>query len=252
MPRSVTRPKPRLLKVALEARLKPLLRRFPLLHPVASAIQGFPDWTTSHSHVRLIDKKAHCSLVLTNHEVRYIQDSGRAEIEETKGSQLSKKLLLDLEGRTLQRMGYRRWYLLELQMSFREAVDLFQSRYYAPPDPISGIGHQLDDVLYRVDSTDPDGWRWHVTFAPVPRTQAFELLAYDFNDHWDEGSTAAREMSQQLPEVGLFQDLDCYRQDTDISTDLWEDFVARSREKMHTVSTALFDSYFGRQPNGGL
>jgi hypothetical protein len=237
--------KRRLLKVALEARMKPELRRFALLHPVAAAIEGYPDWSTSFHQVRLIDRAAHCSLFMSSHEIRHLQDSGERKTERAKVSILSHGLLEKLAVSRLLRMGHRRWYLAELQMSFEEAVDIFRSRYYSENDAVSSLGHRIDDVLYRVDSTDGEGWQWHITFAPVLRAQALELLNYDFDNHWEEdaGTLAARNVRDGLPEVGLHLDLDCYRQGTELPIYDWEEFVARSRDKAEEISAALYASF---------
>jgi hypothetical protein len=135
--------------------------------------------------------------------------------------------------------------MVRLNMSFQEAVDLFHLRYYPQEDPVRALRHQIEDVLYRVHTMDEEGWRWHINYAPTPRSQSAELLEYDFDAHWrsQDARSARDRISDTLPEVGLFLDLDCYRDDTDMGVMDWEDFVVRSQEKIEHVSQALFESF---------
>src|SRR4051812_28411083 len=82
MPRKPSVPKARLLKIAAEARMKPELRRFALLHEAAAKVQGYADWATSFNHVRLLDRVNHCSISITTQEVRYIRDGGSEGVAE--------------------------------------------------------------------------------------------------------------------------------------------------------------------------
>jgi hypothetical protein len=249
MPKRVSLPKPRLMRVALEARMKPDLRRFSRLHEAAASRQGYPDWESSSHQVRVIDRVAHRSITITNHDLRFIQDGDAEPAERDRSSPLPLELFHSLQTSTLERMGHRRWYLLPLEMSFHEAVALFHLRYYPQEDPMSALGHDIDDVLYRVDTSDPDGCRWHITFAPVPRSQAAAALEYDYEAHWqpNEAPNARIRTLSQIPEVALYLDLDCYRQSADMPLAEWEEFVERSNLTMTAVSTALFGSFVGEE-----
>jgi hypothetical protein len=251
MPKAIKIPKARLLKIALEARMKPELQRFALLHRVAAEVSGYPDWHAGFSHVRLINTTAHCSVLIGSHELRYVQDSGDRTIEQARSSALSERLFRTLQISGFSRMGYRRWYLLPLEMEFREAVDLFYLRYYPEADPIRGLGHRVRDLLYRVDTTDEGGWHWHITFAPIPRSQTMGLINYDFDAHWPgpETSLARGQIYEGLPEVALYQDLDCYRSEPEMSLAEWQEFAVRSREKMDQVSQSLYATFFGQEPS---
>jgi hypothetical protein len=245
MAKSPQLPKGRLMKVALEARMKPDLRRLALLHQAAARFDAYPDWQASFSQVRMLNKKDHRSLLVASNEVRYVQDSGDELGEPGWENLVPETILRSLEVSVLQRMGHRRWYVLPLEMSFQEAVDLFHLRYYTIEDPARALGHQIRDVLYRVDTSDKDGWAWHITFAPTPRAQTLEQLNYDFDVHWplEEARIAMTEVQERMPEVGLYVDLDCYRDTTDIVVEDWDTFVRQSSEKMESVSKSLFASF---------
>jgi hypothetical protein len=236
------------MKVALEARMKPDLHRFSMLHQAAADVKGYPDWQTGFNRVRLLDRKVHRGITITSHEIIYIQDSGEEPTAKALTPQAG-ELFQRLQVATLTRMGHRRWYLVPLEMSFQEAVDLFHLRYYPADDPARALGHQIQDVLYRVDTSDEDGWKWHITFAPVPRSQAIGLIRYDFEAHWSAGEArnAATQVLDRLPEVALFVDLDCYRDSPDMPAADWEGFGARSREKMSATAEKLVASYFEQE-----
>jgi hypothetical protein len=251
MPKKAQLPQARLMKVALEAIVKPDLQRFTLLHQVAADLQGYPDWEASSHHVRVLDRTAHRGIKLSIHEIRYIQDSGKERGPQDHLSPLPPTLFPALQVTSLQRMGHRRWYVARLDMSYQEAVDLFHLRYYPQVDPAGLLRHRIEDVLYRVDTRDDEGWRWHITFAPVPRSQTVSLLQYDFDAHWgpDQGDSAAKQFYENLPEVGLYLDLDCYRDTADMPIADWEEFVVRSGEKIDQTAKA-FIAHLGDEDIG--
>ena len=194
--------------------------------------------------MRLVNRTDHCGLLLANGEVRYIRNSGDDQMEREPGGWLPESLFQSLQVSTLQRMGHRRWYLASLEMWSQEVVDLFHWRFYTPDDPVKAVGHQIADLHYRVDSVDGNGWRWHITFAPVPRAQAEQLLEYDYEAHWsaNEARSAARQLRERLSEVSLFVDLDCYRDTAEMPVADWEAFVVRSQAKSDQLARTLVAS----------
>jgi hypothetical protein len=241
-------PKARLLRVAVEAKMKPELRRLSLLHAAAAEISGFPDWNAGFTHAQLMDRTTHSSVFVGDRMVTYQQDSGNAEDERRGLSALSRALFEKLQVSQLTRLGHRRWYFLPLDMDLQQALDLFSLRHSPQEDPIWHLGHRVRGLLHRVESTDADGWHWNIMTATIPRGLLPAWLGYDLEAHW-EPNRAAQEIEEflrQLPEVGLSLDLDCYRQE-ELPIDEWEPFVARSREKIERTAGTLAASYFSQE-----
>src|SRR5207249_2971808 len=125
----------------------------------------YPDWQASAHHVRLIDKEGHNGLLITLHECRFLQDTGDPHVTKRRADAIPTTLLQALEAATLTRAGRRCYFVYELGMEFQSLVDLFRRRYPVEDDPAEALGHQVNDTVYRVITTDDEGWRWNIGFA---------------------------------------------------------------------------------------
>jgi hypothetical protein len=237
----------RLLKVALEARFLPELARLAALPRAAAAVAGFPDWEATHGQIRLINRESHCGLLLTHREARYIQDTGCSDAASSLGNCVSAELLHALNVAHVTRAGRRTWYVHPVHLAFQELVDAFRERYAVANDPAGLLGHQVADTVYRIVSSDPDGYRWNLAFAPVPREQLVQLLGYNWEAHWPADAWGDRQAAiDSLPEVALFADLDCYREG-EMTPGNWSRFVRQSAHRCERAARKLFDDFLSRE-----
>lgn len=109
-------PKPALYKTIFQARYKAELKFYELLMPAAQRLRDYPHWETDRLRVTLQDFDKHCSVAIAHDSFSYEQDSQDNVMEEKYVQQVLDELPAALQVDFFMRLGYRRQYLIAVDM----------------------------------------------------------------------------------------------------------------------------------------
>ncbi len=116
--------KKNLHKVIMQVRYKPELTFYNLLYGATKKIKNFPDWSTDRFHVTLKDYNGYCSVAIRHNTFTYEQDSSDEDLEARNINHIVSILPSELDLVEATRIGYRRRYLIPVNMSFAELNSL--------------------------------------------------------------------------------------------------------------------------------
>jgi hypothetical protein len=232
---SLKLPQPVLHKTIFQVQYNPQLSFFELLFTAAQRITVFPnDWETNGISVVLRDTTKHCSLSIMHNIITYEQDSNDIGMEAEYIQHIFSILPQNLEIDILKRFGYRRIYLVNLDMSFEELVNIMDLKLFAQdPEFKRIIPNQLTDLLYRVDASEGE-YSYHVTAGPVRKNEIPLRIAYNQNHHLalQERSEAHKAIIDSYPNVAIYIDIDFYQGDKDLPVNEILSFADIARLKM--------------------
>jgi hypothetical protein len=239
-------PKPVLYKTIFQARYKPSLNFYELLMPAAKLLTEYPHWQTNRLSVVLRDFDKHCSLVIGHNAFGYEQDSTDEAMEEQYIQHALDELPKVLEIENFIRLGFRRNYLVRVDMPFESLVTILSVKLLSQEEQLRRIMPQkVEDMMYRVDSAE-EPYRFHFTIGPVRKQEIPRYLVYSQAHHLAP-ETAPEEYQDivgQYPEVAVFMDIDIYWLEEQLKLTLATQFVSDTRSKVHQIATELTNYLF--------
>lgn len=210
--------KKNLYKVIMQVRYKPELTFYNLLYGAAKKI-NFPHWVTDRLNVTLRDYDEYCSVTISHNNFAYEQDSGDENLEVRNINHIIDILPSELDLVESTRIGYRRRYLIPVNMSFVELNSLMNLKVYS--DSLRNlVGFpEVKDMMYRVDLTDGE-FDAHLTVGPVSQTEIPQRIGFNEDHHINPNSkNPLPEIYSAYPEVAIFVDIDVYQEgESSIST----------------------------------
>ncbi len=218
MLRKGKQPKPRLYKVIFQAHCEPMLSFHNFILPAALEIKGYPQWRTDRLTVNLHDYDKRCSLNIESRSFGFDQDSDDSENEKKRIQQALEILPKSMNIPFFLRLGYRRYYLIPVSMSFKELGSILSLKLFSQNDQLKKIlPSQLDDLSYRVDYSDKTV-KYHIYLGPVRKEEIPKWINFSQNDHLDPKTRLEdyTKVKEEYPEVAVFIDIDIYRNGDEI------------------------------------
>ncbi|MFQ6042021.1 MAG: hypothetical protein ACE5PV_14275 [Candidatus Poribacteria bacterium] len=239
-------PKPVLYKTIFQARYKPSLNFYDLLMPAAQRMTEYPHWQTSRLSVVLRDFDKHCSLVIGHNAFGYEQDSSDEAMEEQYIQHALAELPQALEIKDFIRLGFRRNYLVRVDMPFESLVTVLSVKLLSQNEQLRRImPERVEDMIYRVDSSE-EPYQFHFTIGPVRKQEIPRYLVYNQAHHLPPESAAGdyQAIVEEYPPVALFMDIDIYWLEEQLQLKDAALFVADARPKVHQIATELTNYLF--------
>ena len=201
-----------LYKVIMQVRYKPELTFYNLLYGAATKIENFPHWVTDRLNVTLRDYDEYSSVTISHNNFAYEQDSGDENLEIRNINHIIGILPSELEVVESTRIGYRRRYLIPVNMSFAELNSLMNLKVYS--DPLRNLAGfpEVKDMMYRVDLIDGE-FDARLTVGPVSQTEIPQRIGFNEEHHIDPNSeNPLPKIYSAYPEVAIFVDIDVYQE----------------------------------------
>ena len=198
-------------KVIMQVRYKPELTFYNLLYGAAKKID-FPHWVTDRLNVTMRDYDEYCSVTISHNNFAYEQDSGDENLEVRNINHIIGILPSELDVVESTRIGYRRRYLIPVNMSFEELNSLMNLKVYS--DPLRNLAGfpEVKDMMYRVDLVDGE-FNANLTVGPVGQAEIPQRIGFNENHHIDPNSeNPLPEIYSAYPEVAIFVDIDVYQE----------------------------------------
>ena len=157
---------------------------------------------------------------------------------------------LDIKAYT--RLGFRRKYLIPVDMTFEQLVSILNVKLLLQDDRLIRImPKKAEDLTYIVNSSE-EPFRFHTTIGPVRKHEVPLYVTFNKEDHLE--SATADEVYQGIvqgyPDVAVFLDIDVYRVEEELPTKDAVSFVQAARDRIDKISTGLRDYFFSIDMEG--
>lgn len=242
-------PTPVLYKTIFQVRYKPQLSFYNLLMSAAQRFSEYPHWETTGLRVVLRDFDKHCSLAIGHNAFGYEQDSSDVAMEEKYIQRTLEELPSALQIESFNRFGYRRQYLIAVDMSFESLVSVMNVKLLSHDERLRRImPAQVKDLMYRVDSAD-DHYKYHFTVGPVRKQEIPRYVTYNREHHLkpETGEEEYQVIVAKYPEVAVFVDVDLYQEEDHLRVEDAAPFTDTARQKVHRLTNDLSGYLFAKE-----
>lgn len=243
-------PVARLYKTIFEVRYKAKLKFYNLLMPTVEKFDTYPHWETNLLAITLRNYDDHCSLHVKHNRFGYEQDSGDEELDKNKIEEAISRLPPAFGINNFSRVGYRRLYLIPLEMKFNSLVTIIYTKLYSQDSKLQQIlPKEIKDLMYRIDSLDTFG-KYHFTMGAVKKAEIPKYINYNKESHLDPKTREQDyvKIYEHYPEISLFIDVDTYRDvesaDEAISLAEVNDFIEKSRRRIPEIVVQMSEYLF--------
>jgi len=232
-------------RTILRADYRPSLDFYEKLFVLAQSVEGFPDWGTDRLSVTLRDTTNRCSVHLGHDVFWYSQDlKGQPEKDDKRIRQLLLNVAPQLKKDTYTRVGFRRIYLHDVQMSFNQLVSHLSRKFLVQAKEITeGIFPRPTDLAY-VFHFDEGAANIRLQLGPVKRSELGLHLVPDLASNFgpNEQNLGPEELYKETVEPSLFVDIDFAQKDMEAGTlvEFYESALALHGKLGHNITTYLF------------
>lgn len=219
-------------KSIFAADYKAKIRYYDLMVSAADSFSNYPHWRTNGLSFTLCDYEKHCSVIISHRKFAYEQDNDDISLEKENIVEVIGNLTEKLELNSFTRLGFRRKYLLPIDMSFDEIVTILNIKLFSQrPELVKILPHKIDDLLYRLD-VSTDDFKIHITIGPLMKRELPQHLEFNMESHLspDTRDEVYKEIVSTHPDVSLFFDIDVYTESENIPAEQSFIFVEKARE----------------------
>lgn len=228
-------------KTIFQVRYNPKLKFYDLLTTAAQQLSEYPHWRTNNLNVILRDYDKHCSLTISHNAFSYEQDSNDMDMEVKYIKQALEKLPSALQIKSFNRFGFRRRYLIVVNMSFESLVSILHVKLFSQDDKLRTImPSQVEDLMYRIDFKEKP-YGYHVTVGPVRKGEIPRYIGYDLENHLNPETIERehQEIKEKYPDVAVFADIDFYQTAEKLSLKETATFTETARQKIQEIINNL-------------
>ncbi len=229
-------------KTTFQLRYKPDLKFYDLLMSAASQLEIFPHWVTDRLRVQLHDYETHCSVAIQHDSITYNQDSKAHTLEKDRIAHIVELLPPALNIKDFVRFGYRKHYLIPVEMSFETLVGILDIKLFSQQDRLKSIlPGRIDDLMYRSNFAKDDD-KYHLTIGPVTQKEIPQHIPIDIVYHFDPKTAQLdhQKIIKDYPEVAIFMDIDFFIMPPEgLSGDALKDFVVRAPTEIQKLVDSL-------------
>lgn len=228
---------PKLYKTIFQARYKPNLKFYELLYKAAQKFEDYPHWQTDKLAVTLRNFDKYCSLGIHHNSFSYDQDSDSISDEKHNLDKAVLELPINLDIKDFIRIGYRQKYLIEVDMSFQELVDILHLKYFSQNvELLKIIPAKSIDLQYVLDSTEDD-LNFHIRIGPVRKDEIERHVEFNKQNHLDPAKAQEeyKRIVKLYPAVSIYFDIDIFKMDKKISIESGIPFIEDSRNRIKVM-----------------
>jgi hypothetical protein len=229
---------PKLFKTIFAAQFRPYLNFYSLFRTAAAKVTHYRDWETSFGIVILRDFENRCSVNVQNRTIGFSQDSGDITNEQTRLAEVTDVLIPELQLTTFLRLGYRRQYLVPLEITFDSLVSILRLKLFSAADQLQQVlPGQVDDLLYRVDCSQGED-KFHIHVGPLRRQEVPKYITFDAESHLapEVRDDQLRQIMAAYPDVSMLLDIDFYQAAPNIHAQAAAEFIAKARRRVDELS----------------
>lgn len=202
-------------KTIFRADYKPSLDFYDKLFPIASKLQGYPDWRTDRLTITLQNFDEQCSFSLAHTNFVYVRDMERERARGQDDKRIEVALgavQSHLQIQNYERVGLRCWFVQAVAMSFDDLVSLVSEKFFVQSKQIKdGICPQPTDVAYAVHFEDND-LEVRLRAGPLKRDEIELQFQPDRgNLPLKKRTLPSEELFSEFPEASLLMDIDTSR-----------------------------------------
>jgi hypothetical protein len=240
---------PKLFKTIFEARFKPYLNFYSVFRTAAAKLTHYPHWATDSNTITLRNYDTRCSLAIHNGAFGFSQDSSDITNEEARLKEAVDTLIPELGLTTFRRLGFRRQYLVPLQITFESLVSILELKLLSGAEQLQQIlPGEVNDLLYRLDYSESDD-KFHIHLGPLRRQEVPKYINFEAENHLpaELREDLLRQILAGYPEVSMLIDIDYYQVSTDISVQAARDFIPKARRRLDELTRQFHEYVFSQQ-----
>ncbi|HXH09648.1 MAG TPA: hypothetical protein VNP04_07800 [Alphaproteobacteria bacterium] len=146
------------------------------------------------------------------------------------------------------RLGYRRQYLIAVEISFDDLVHLMNLKLLSQDERLRRImPAQVQDLMYRIDSRE-EPYGYHFTVGPVRKAEVPRYVTYNRQHHLNPLTSDKDYLAivDHYPNVAVFIDIDLYQEGERLPVGEATPFVAAARQKVQRLAEDLAEYLFLR------
>lgn len=213
-----------------------------LLVPTAERLVDiYPDWEADQTSVTLKNFEKHCSLAIQHNSLLYEQDSEDFETEDRFIQHILKEVPSTLEIEVFSGFGYRRQYLVPVNLSFEALIKVMKVKLLSMDGYLSEVlSEKVGDLMYRLKFIDQE-FQYNLTVAPVKKEEILSQIIYNRNNHLNP-TTAIEDFQiifEEYPSVAILIDIDFYRPNETISVRDIRNSLELAREKTSNLTSGI-------------
>jgi hypothetical protein len=233
-----------------QARYKTQLSHIGAILPAATQLEeGYPWWQTDGTNmVEMRDSSTASNVTIDQASFSYSGITDNNNHENLQITKLKDAVVQNFKLKTIQRIGYRRKYIAPVKQRFSDLVTLFHAKTYNQSRGIlDALPEQLNDIHFRVDSSDED-YKYHITIGPMVKEQLPQFLRAEQERVFAPEDFAKRysALQEACPEVFIYFDIDAYRAEEE-SIESLTPFVGNARTRISKIVTDFCRYIFSEQ-----
>lgn len=204
----------KLLKVQAQIQYYPELQFFERMYRIAQSAEGFIHWETDRITVVLKDLENFCSWQIAHNAIVYEQDNRDENLEKKQLNENTLLLLDQFESLRLLRLGYRRRYLLPIDLEYSKLVNLFEIKLYSGENEFMNmLPGKIEDILFRVNMAEGKK-KFNLTAAPIWKSQIPQMLQINKDRHFSHEGAEKKyaEFLDSLPSIAIFFEMETYEE----------------------------------------
>ncbi|MEK0369263.1 MAG: hypothetical protein QQN62_06650 [Nitrosopumilus sp.] len=233
--------KPIIKKIIFEAKYQPKLSFYNLLMTAAEELKGYPHWLTERLFVVLKNYDKRCSLAIKHNSFAFDQDSDNLSNEKEKLSEALEKLPKSLKLSAYTRLGYRRKYILPVNMAYESLISIMELKLFSQDKNLKMIlPKEMTNSTYILNFVE-ESTHFNLTIGPISKPEIPNYIEFNKKHHLNPESadTDYLKVRESYPEVGVFFDLDIYQQDDNLDIQHALTFINEVRQKMNKIISNL-------------
>ena len=241
-------PSPTVWKTLFRAHFPPNLSYFSIFTNIASSIAGYPNWEMDGAKVTLIDWEKRRNAMLDYQSFAIEQDSGDLELETASIENLLARVPKELGLKELTRLGYRRKYLLAVEISFESLVAIMNTKLLRQAE-LGEFLPAISDSLFVFNSAGKP-YSYNITIAPVRKTELLRALEFNQQFHLNPRGKAKdyEKVAEAHPNTAMLIDVDFFQSEARIPLESIISFLTQGRHEMQRITTALAAYCFSAAP----
>jgi len=212
-------------KILFGANIKPSIDFFSKQYELLKMYKmDFPNWEVSILNFTAQDRENHCSATVTHKNIIFEIDDANTKVE------FSRKIINNiLSGyneffpiESFIRVGLRFYIFIPmLEIEKEELADIIQSKLFISSNELTTIlSEKVTDLAY-IRDYKKDDFLYHFKCGPMPKEQIPAWVDFGQNKHRFNTPKDFKEYLDSFPDISIFIDIDCYKQDipfTDIGS----------------------------------
>jgi hypothetical protein len=240
-------------KTVFRADFKPKLSFYPQLFDTASQLTGYKDWITTGMAITLQDFDTRTSFSLAHNFLAYVRDmypKENLENDAKRIAEIAEKVPARLGIDNFQRLGFRCWFLLPVEMNFTQLVFVVAEKFLVQNKEIKeSICHAPTDAAYAVHFNEGD-LKVALRAGPMKREEVDNQFQPDRNSNFavKERALPSEELFGSIPEASFLIDIDASQMD--VKRDGLVKFLAEAQALQVKLSKNIVQYAFGVRTKG--